>query len=123
MRVFALLLGCAAALAGLPAHAQSSATTETSVLDQSDVKSVLTPELDVSSLQEVQSSLVQAALFLELLVSMERMEQEVAVVSIPARAGSYSLLGTANSSRPSRLLVQISLSAISIVWEITGRDW
>jgi len=35
MRVFALLLGCAAALAGLPAHAQSS--TETSVLDQSEV--------------------------------------------------------------------------------------
>jgi len=37
MRVFALLLGCAAVLAGLPAHAQSSATTGTSVLDQSDV--------------------------------------------------------------------------------------
>src|SRR5688572_4516229 len=38
MRVYALLLGCAAALAGLPAHAQSSAaTTEAPVLDQSEV--------------------------------------------------------------------------------------
>jgi hypothetical protein len=40
MRVFALLLGCAAALAGLPAHAQSSAATTGAVAPDVDPRAV-----------------------------------------------------------------------------------
>lgn len=40
MRVFALLLGCAAALAGLPAHAQSSAATTEAIPPDVDPRAV-----------------------------------------------------------------------------------